>query len=40
MQSRLTRAGAVSELVARLSAASESGVGIGEALADAFDDRP
>jgi signal transduction histidine kinase len=38
-QSRLTRAGAVSELVARLSAAPKSRGGIGDALADAFDDR-
>jgi signal transduction histidine kinase len=39
MQSRLTRAGAVSELVARLSAAPERRGGIAEALADTFDDR-
>jgi signal transduction histidine kinase len=39
MQSRLTRAGAVSELVARLSAAPERRGAIAEALADTFDDR-
>ena len=39
MNARLTRAGAVSELVARLSAAPESRFGIGEALADAFEDH-
>ncbi len=39
MQSRLTRAGAVSELVARLNAAPEGRHSIREVLADAFGDR-
>jgi signal transduction histidine kinase len=38
MRSRLTRAGAVSELVSRLNAAPNDRRGIGELLADAFDD--
>jgi signal transduction histidine kinase len=38
MQSRLSRAGAVSELVARLNATPQRRGGIAEALANAFDD--
>lgn len=39
MTSRLSRAGAVSELVARLSAAPDPGRGLRQALADAFGDQ-